>query len=145
MLGTWEGTQGGLSVGTLWKFAWERKMPSHIQLTEGCLKVLSDGVHIRVCDKASLLLGSNSKLNNLPFFILRVPPCQGTQSRKGRVESEGNAGRVAQITEGLSPSPRTRAPSPIAALQRGMAGGFPLGCLSYIFYTPPRKTKSNLA
>lgn len=33
MLGIWEGTQGGLSIKTIWKFAWERKMPNRIQLT----------------------------------------------------------------------------------------------------------------
>lgn len=33
MLGIGEGTQGGLFIKTIWKFAWERKMPNCIQLT----------------------------------------------------------------------------------------------------------------
>lgn len=132
---------------TIWKFAWERKMPSHIQLTNlaravsGCLLM---GPPQSLCQ--SLCFGLISEPTFI-FFSSSVPLiCQGKWSRKGGAEREGRIGRAAQDTKGLSPSPVTKAPSHTTALQRGMAGSFPLARLPDIFYSsPPTKTKCNLA
>lgn len=137
MLGIGEGTQGGLFIKTIWKFAWERKMPNCIQLTNLARDVSGRflmGPPQSLCQ--SLCFGLIIEPTSI--FLSSVPlVCQGTWSRKGRAEREGRVGRAAQDTKGLSPSPVTKVPSHTTALQRGMAGSFLLACLPDIFYSPP--------
>lgn len=83
MLGRWEGTQGGLSIKTIWKFAWERKMTSHIQLTNlarvvsGCLLM---GPPQSLCQ--SLCFGLIIEPTSI-FFILSSPGLSRYMVQKG--------------------------------------------------------------
>lgn len=95
-----------------------------------------------------LLMGPPQSLCQSLCFGLIIEPtsiflsslllvCQGTWSRKGRAEREGRVGRAAQDTKGLSPSPVTKVPSHTTALQRGMAGSFPLASARHLLQPPP--------